>query len=123
MQESICWKCKNAYAKKCRWVANGEKVWEEAKKKKAYHSSKESYELFIVTKCKNFLPEERTDSSDGIRGYLTPYDEKIRLKLYQQGLTDREIAEQLGISTSTIGYWRRSRGHKPNIKERRCKAK
>jgi len=115
MQESICWKCKNAYAKKCDWVANGKKNWEEAEKKKAYHSSKESYELFIVTKCKKFSLEERNDSSDGIRGYMTPADERERIKLYKQGLSDKEISELLGVSKSTIGYWRRSRGYKPNV--------
>ena len=44
-------------------------------------------------------------------------ENKERLTLYQQGLNDREIAEQLFVSESTIYYWRKKQGLPPNKKD------
>lgn len=40
-----------------------------------------------------------------------------RMKLYKQGLNDKEIGEKLNVSASAIGYWRRKQGLSKNIKE------
>ena len=33
-----------------------------------------------------------------------------RMELYQQGLTDNAIAKKVGVSQSSISYWRRQKG-------------
>lgn len=40
--------------------------------------------------------------------------EQQRQSLYEEGLTDREIAERSGVDRSTICGWRKRRGLKPN---------
>jgi|GEM_PF-4699608 len=44
-----------------------------------------------------------------MRGKHDPEQEKCRLELYQQGLSDKEIAERLGDTYIAIGQWRFSR--------------
>ena len=41
-------------------------------------------------------------------------EDKIRLKLYNKGLSDKEIAEKLYLDTSTITAWRRHNKLSPN---------
>ena len=40
--------------------------------------------------------------------------ESKRMELYRRGLNDTEIAKRCGVSPRTIGYWRESRGLRPN---------
>jgi len=42
--------------------------------------------------------------------YLSDEEEEQRMRLYRQGLNDREIAERLGLTTRAIHLWRRRRG-------------
>lgn len=50
---------------------------------------------------------------------LQPYEQRMRLDLYEQGLTDSEIARYMGVSTRAICYWRESNHLKPNGKSGR----
>lgn len=45
---------------------------------------------------------------------LSPAEERRRIRLYRAGLTDGEIAREVGVTVSAVGYWRRSRGLPPN---------
>lgn len=47
---------------------------------------------------------------------LAPEEEEKRMRLYQQGLSDREIAKAVGKSYLTIQKWRHRRKLPPNIK-------
>ncbi len=42
--------------------------------------------------------------------YLPPEEEKKRRELYDQGMTDREIAERCYVSRGVIYKWRKRRG-------------
>lgn len=44
-------------------------------------------------------------------------DDTERMKLYNAGLTDEEIAEREFVTGKAIFAWRKSRGIKPNKKE------
>ena len=52
---------------------------------------------------------------------LPSYEQRIRLELYEQGLTDSQIAKLMYVSTRAICYWRESLGLKPNGKAGRKK--
>lgn len=52
---------------------------------------------------------------------LRPYEQRIRMDLYEQGLNDREIARYMGVSTRAICYWRESCELPPNGKAGRKK--
>jgi len=43
-------------------------------------------------------------------GKLSAEEEKRRMKLYQQGLNDREIADRVGITKAAVWEWRKSNG-------------
>jgi len=58
LQESICWNCKNARAKKCAWIGRMEKVWDKARKETRV-ANQGRCEIYFVEKCKNFEPEVR----------------------------------------------------------------
>lgn len=45
---------------------------------------------------------------------LPPYKQRMRMDLYEQGLTDSEIARVMHVSTRAICYWRESLDLKPN---------
>ena len=45
---------------------------------------------------------------------LPSYKQRMRLDLYEQGLTDSEIARVMHVSTRAICYWRESLNLKPN---------
>lgn len=45
---------------------------------------------------------------------LPSYKQRMRMDLYEQGLTDSEIARVMHVSTRAICYWRESCGLKPN---------
>ena len=49
---------------------------------------------------------------------LTPQEERVRLALYRQGLSDSEIARRVGVSRCSIAQWRRRRGLAPNFPPR-----
>ena len=53
---------------------------------------------------------------------LPPYKQRMRMDLYEQGLTDREIAGVMHVSTRAICYWRESLGLKPNGRSGRKKS-
>jgi len=40
---------------------------------------------------------------------LTTSEESLRWQLYNQGLSDREIAQRVGITASVVGEWRKRR--------------
>lgn len=46
--------------------------------------------------------------------FLQPYKHRMRMELYELGMTDREIAEVEHVSTRAICYWRESHKLKPN---------
>jgi len=60
--ESLCWECRNGYAKMCPWIGEGKQVWDKAKKEiRKNHAPRcrhKEYETFIVKKCKYFTLEE-----------------------------------------------------------------
>lgn len=45
---------------------------------------------------------------------LPSYEQRMRLDLYEQGWTDREIAKYMGVSTRAICYWRETCKLPPN---------
>ena len=45
---------------------------------------------------------------------LTLEENAIRYQLYSQGLKDREIAEKVGVNSSSIDYWRQRRNLSAN---------
>ena len=45
---------------------------------------------------------------------LPSYENRLRMELYEQGYTDREIAWYMGVSTRAVCYWRESNKLKPN---------
>ena len=45
---------------------------------------------------------------------LPNYEQRMRMDLYEQGLTDSQIARVMCVSTRAICYWRESLGLKPN---------
>ena len=45
---------------------------------------------------------------------LPSYEQRMRMELYEQGLTDSQIAMLMGVSTRAICYWRESLKLKPN---------
>ena len=53
---------------------------------------------------------------------LQPYEQRMRLDLYEQGWNDREIARYMGVSTRAICYWRESLKLKPNGRAGRKKS-
>ncbi|MCD6468538.1 MAG: hypothetical protein J7L32_04415, partial [Thermoplasmata archaeon] len=48
---------------------------------------------------------------------VSPEENKYRMMLYRQGLSDKEIAEKCSVSRSSIKGWRKYRGLKPNKKK------
>ncbi|MHC1604701.1 MAG: helix-turn-helix domain-containing protein [Candidatus Methanofastidiosia archaeon] len=50
--------------------------------------------------------------------HRTKFDDKLFLKFYKKGLTDREIAEVLGVSQSTVNYRRERLGLKSNYRRK-----
>ena len=54
---------------------------------------------------------------------LRPYEHRMRMDLYEQGMTDREIAWYMGVSTRAVCYWRESNKLKPNGRAGRKKKK
>ena len=42
------------------------------------------------------------------------FDKEHAMDLYRKGLSDKEIAEEMGSFVSTVGDWRRSAGLIPN---------
>ena len=52
---------------------------------------------------------------------LPKYEQRMRLDLYEQGWTDREIARYMGVTTRAICYWRESNKLRPNGKSGRKK--
>lgn len=45
---------------------------------------------------------------------ITKQEAEKRFKLYQEGLTDKEIAKECNIAVSTVGAWRRRHDLAPN---------
>ena len=45
---------------------------------------------------------------------LPSYENRLRMELYEQVYTDREIAWCMGVSTSGVCYWSESYKLKPN---------
>lgn len=41
-------------------------------------------------------------------------DKEMALDLYNRGLCDRDIAEECGVKSATVGEWRRKQGLPPN---------
>ena len=52
---------------------------------------------------------------------LPSYENRLRMELYEQGYTDREIAWYMGVSTRAVCYWRESNKLKPNGRSGRKK--
>lgn len=50
----------------------------------------------------------------GINGNLSAEANNLRMKLYEEGLVDIEIANKVGCSQSSIYQWRKRRGLPPN---------
>ena len=48
---------------------------------------------------------------------ITDVNDNLRFPLWKKGLTDREIAEELGVTPNCISQWRRTRGLKANRKD------
>ena len=48
---------------------------------------------------------------------ITDVNDSLRFPLWEKGLTDKEIAEELGVTPNCISQWRRTRGLKANRKE------
>lgn len=42
------------------------------------------------------------------------FDKEHAMDLYRKGLSDKEIAEEMGSFVTTVGDWRRSEGLSPN---------
>jgi len=47
---------------------------------------------------------------------LSETENEIRMKLYNEGYSDRQIAKMRGVSSQTILYWRKHRNIPPNFK-------
>lgn len=45
------------------------------------------------------------------------FDKEHAMDLYQKGLSDKEIAEEMGSFVTTVGDWRRGEGLSPNKKK------
>lgn len=69
--------------------------------------AKEERRIIINTQnainCRKSFEEEKKKSDE-------------RMKLYRQGLNDRQIGNALGIDKTTVRYWRNKRGLPPNCK-------
>ena len=52
---------------------------------------------------------------------LPSYENRLRMELYEQGYTDREIAWYMVVSTGGVCYWGESNKLKPNGKAGRKK--
>jgi len=55
--QSICWSCKNAWPRKCDWIANEKRVWKRAYRKTFSSSTNKKYVGYIVQECKFYVPE------------------------------------------------------------------
>lgn len=63
------------------------------------------------------IPQEK---SDPVKPREFEWDTEKALKLHEEGAYDKDIAQQLGISTSSVHRWRKGLGLPPN-KGRRLK--
>lgn len=47
--------------------------------------------------------------------YTTPEEHAERMKLYEMGLSDKQICEKLYMTHQTVAAWRRKNGLKANL--------
>lgn len=76
-----------------------------------YAKRKEIYDELIALKQQVWTEPEESDWNHGnIEELEVRADVQEAIQLYQTGLTQEEVAEQLGLPYSTVGYWVRQLG-------------
>lgn len=118
-----CWTCVN-YCGKCPWTNGFHPIpgWDAVPSVKG--RGKDALHSFDIRWCPmkkwDGTPEPEERGTPKPIGSLSSEEERLRMDLYQRGLTDTQMAQKIGLPVSTIAGWRKRRkliANKENIKD------
>lgn len=109
-----CWTC-TKYLGGCPWSARFEPVpgWDAEPVEKSGNNTNPPISTYDIKSCPMYvndgsLPPEERGTPKPI-GSLSSEEERLRMDLYQRGLTDTQMAQKIGLPVSTIAGWRKRR--------------
>ena len=100
-KEQLCWACRNACGN-CNWSAYLKPVNGWIAKKINKQDSGVPVETYHIEKCPQYIPDNPPKPKRKQGKGLTSDEKKMIRILRNEGFTQKEIADRIGVSTKTV---------------------